>query len=59
MAKETKGRSLEEIGAIFGDQLVVRTLEEQLEDEKHGVRGAPSVVSPADKTSPASEVEDA
>ncbi|OAP64205.1 hypothetical protein AYL99_00177 [Fonsecaea erecta] len=34
LGKETKGKTLEEIGALFGDELVVRTLDDQLETNK-------------------------
>lgn len=34
LAKETKGKTLEEIGALFGDEIIVRELKDQLQDEK-------------------------
>ena len=40
LARETKGRTLEEIGAVFGDELVVQTLDEQVEAEKLEVQTA-------------------
>ncbi|KAK7892203.1 hypothetical protein LTR67_007299 [Exophiala xenobiotica] len=59
LAKETKGKSLEEIGAIFGDHLVVRTLDEQIEDEKMGKVAEAGAQTYGHEETRATEVEEA
>jgi hypothetical protein len=40
LARETKGKTLEEIGALFGDEMATKTLDEQIQEEKLGMKAA-------------------